>query len=133
MSARPATPAPSPMSKPPEPVKTASEEASTLQTRFSANRKFEIVLRLLRGESLDALSRETGQPASRLSGWREEFISAGKSALKSRSPEPSTLTEEQRRDMQAKIGEITMDNELLRSKIAALEAGLPPGLRRSKR
>ena len=32
--------------------------------RWSAKRKQEVVLRLLRGESLDALSRETGQPAS---------------------------------------------------------------------
>ncbi len=32
--------------------------------RWSAKRKQEVVLRLLRGESLDALSRERGQPAS---------------------------------------------------------------------
>ncbi len=30
--------------------------------RWSLRRKQEVVLRLLRGESLDALSRETGQP-----------------------------------------------------------------------
>ena len=38
--------------------------------RWSAKRKQELVLRLLRGESLDALSRETGQPASVRSSWR---------------------------------------------------------------
>ena len=37
--------------------------------RWSAKRKREVVLRLLGGESLDALSRETGQPASVLSRW----------------------------------------------------------------
>ena len=111
---------------------TTAEEASR-ETRFSANRKTDIVLRLMRGESLDALSRETGQPASRLSAWRDEFIEAGKASLKSRAGAPSGLTDEQRRDMQAKIGEITMDNELLRAKIAHLEANLPPALRRSKR
>ncbi len=42
--------------------------------RWSAKRKQEVVLRLLRGESLDALSRETGQPAAVLSGWRDEFL-----------------------------------------------------------
>jgi transposase-like protein len=35
--------------------------------RFSARRKVEIVLRVLKGESLDELSRELGVPASRLS------------------------------------------------------------------
>ncbi len=42
--------------------------------RWSARCKQEVVLRLLRGESLDALSRETGQPAAMLSGWRDEFL-----------------------------------------------------------
>ena len=37
--------------------------------RCSSKRKQEVVLRLLRGESLDALSR-TGQPAAVLSFWR---------------------------------------------------------------
>ena len=35
------------------------------------------VLRLLRGKSLDALSRETGRPAAVLSGWRDEFLEGG--------------------------------------------------------
>ena len=42
--------------------------------RWSAKRKQAVVLRLLRGESLDALSRETGQPAAVLSQWRDEFL-----------------------------------------------------------
>ena len=37
------------------------------------SRKEQVVLRLLRGESLDLLARETGQPAGRIAGWREEF------------------------------------------------------------
>ncbi len=56
--------------------------------RWSAKRKQEVVLRLLRGESLDALSRETGQPASVLSGWRDEFLGAGMAALKRRTDDP---------------------------------------------
>ena len=90
-------------------------------------------MRLLHGESLDAVSRELGVPVSRIAGWRDEFLQAGKAALKSRPVELAALTEEQRRDMAAKIGEITMDNELLRAKIAHLEAGLPPAQRRSRR
>lgn len=103
------------------------------ETRISASRKADVVMRLLRGESLDAVSRELGLPVSRIAGWRDEFVQAGKAALKSRAPEAAALTEEQRRDMAAKIGEITMDNELLRAKIAQMEAGRPPAQRRSKR
>ncbi len=35
------------------------------EVRWSARRKEQVVLRLLRGESLDLLARETGQPATR--------------------------------------------------------------------
>jgi hypothetical protein len=41
-------------------------------------------LRLLRGEELDALSRELGAAASTSAGWMEAFLSAGRSGLKSR-------------------------------------------------
>jgi len=56
--------------------------------RWSAKRKQEVVLRLLRGESLDALSRETGVPAGDLSSWRDEFLEAGQAGLKRRSEDP---------------------------------------------
>ncbi|MCP4872415.1 MAG: hypothetical protein GY898_27260, partial [Proteobacteria bacterium] len=40
------------------------------EQRWSARKKQDLVLRLLRGESLDAVSRETGLPVSRIAGWR---------------------------------------------------------------
>src|ERR671934_182377 len=45
--------------------------------RFSAQKKTEVVLRLLRGEALDLLSRELGVPAARITTWREAFLDAG--------------------------------------------------------
>ena len=50
--------------------------------RFSARQKTEVVLRLLRGELLDLVSRELGIPAARLTTWREAFLDAGQEALK---------------------------------------------------
>jgi hypothetical protein len=41
-------------------------------------------MRLLRGESLDLLARESGQPAGRIASWREEFLAAGREGLKAR-------------------------------------------------
>jgi transposase-like protein len=49
--------------------------------RWSAKRKQEVVLLILRGESLDALSRETGVPAGDLYTWRDEFLEAGQARL----------------------------------------------------
>jgi len=56
--------------------------------RWSAKRKQEVVLWLLRGDSLNAQSREAGQPASVLSRWRDEFLEGGLTALKRRSGMP---------------------------------------------
>jgi transposase-like protein len=46
--------------------------------RWSANKKLDVVLRLLRGEKLEEVSREVGIEAHRLAAWRDEFLDAGK-------------------------------------------------------
>jgi hypothetical protein len=98
--------------------------------RFSARQKTEVVLRLLRGEPLDLLSRELGIPAARLTTWREAFLDAGQDALKKQPPD--------RRDrelgrLREKLGKATMAMELLREKIGRQETSRPLRLRRSRR
>lgn len=87
-------------------------------------------MRLLRGEDLETLSRELGVTAARVSQWRDEFLAAGQAGLKTR--ETDARGEENRR-LQAKIGELLMENELLYAKVDQLEAGSPLARRRSKR
>ena len=84
------------------------------EVRWSARRKEEVVLRLLRGEGLDALARETGQAAGTISGWREEFLAAGRDGLKSR---PAPVEDRRLAEAQRKIGELAMDNDILRGLI----------------
>ena len=62
--------------------------------RFSARRKHEAVLRLLRGEDLESVSRELGITAARASQWREQFLVAGQAGLRSRASE--ALDDDQR-------------------------------------
>src|SRR6185312_7954978 len=90
--------------------------------RFSAKRQSEAVLRLLRGEDLDALTRELGVTAATLSTWRQAFLDGGTSAMKSR---PADDRDELVARLQAKVGQLTMDNELLGQKCQHLEAGRP--------
>src|SRR3954464_12781607 len=52
--------------------------------RMSAARKRDAVLRSLRGEDLELVSRELGVTAAELSGWREQFLAAGEASLRSR-------------------------------------------------
>jgi len=57
--------------------------------RWSAGKKMEAVLRLLRGEPLEGLSRELGVEAHRLVAWRDDFLEGGKEALKGQRPDRS--------------------------------------------
>ena len=95
--------------------------------RFSARRKTEAILRLLRGESLDGLARELGVTAATLAHWREEFLAGGQAALKSR---PADERDDEIQRLRAKVGEITMNNELLLDRCHRLEATLPLPRRR---
>jgi len=79
-----------------------------LPERWSAQRKTELVLRLFRGEALDAVSRESQIPAHELESWRRVFLETGARGLRSR-------TEPEERELmlaRAKIGELMMRLEL---------------------
>lgn len=97
------------------------QAAGTPMQRWSAARKREVVLRLLRGESLDAVSREIGVEIYRLEQWRERALSGLDAVLKERQegdPVQAGLDAAYKR-----VGELSMENELLREKIARLEGG----------
>ena len=108
----------------------APSGAAGPERRFSAQRKLAAVTRLLRGEPLESLARELNITAARLSEWRDRALVGAEAAMKER--ERDSRDEELLR-LKAKLGEITMANELLERKIAALEGGRPLGRRRSRR
>lgn len=95
--------------------------------RFSSQRKMAAVLEVLRGEALDTVSRKLGVTAATLSQWREQFLTGGQATLKSRAPD---ARDDEILRLRAKIGEITMANELLLERCHTLEGGRPLGLRR---
>ena len=93
--------------------------AAPRQRRMSAQRKQEAVLRVLRGEDLELVSRDLGVTAAALSGWRDSFLGEaepwrqwrresspnGAASLKSRQEDDR---DRELRAMREKIGEITM-------------------------
>ncbi len=56
--------------------------------RWSASRKRDVVLRLLRGESLDAVSREVGVEVYRLEAWKARALAGLERGLKAQAGEP---------------------------------------------
>jgi hypothetical protein len=97
--------------------------------RFSAKRKLAVVQRLLRGESQEAVSRELNVPVHRLVEWRDRVLMAAEGALKERERD---ARDDEIARLKAKVGEITMANELLYAKIDKLEGGRPLARRRSR-
>jgi len=82
--------------------------------RWRAKRKAEVVLRILRGESLDLLSRPTAVPVPRLEEWPTQALSGMEQALQLRAaddPAQLRLDEANRR-----IGELSMEVERLRAR-----------------
>ena len=82
--------------------------------RWSVNRKRDVVLRLLRGEAAEDLSRELGVPLYKLERWRQKAEAALDGALKER--ETDAVSDELATAMQ-RVGELSMEVELLRSRI----------------
>jgi transposase len=105
----------------------SGEPEASRAVRWSARRKEQVVLRLLRGESLDLLARETGQPAGRIAGWREEFLQAGREGLKSR---PAAEGDRRLVDAQRKVGELQLEVDILRALVE--KKGHPQSPRRSR-
>lgn len=82
--------------------------------RWSGQRKKDVVLRLLRGEPLDALSRELGIESHRLERWHRKALAGIEASLREREGDPVKT------ELDAalkRVGELTMENELLRMRV----------------
>lgn len=103
-----------------------SEESgdSRSGSRWSAGKKMEVVLRLLRGERLEELSREVGVEAHRLAAWRDEFLEGGKASLKGKRA--TTEDDRRLRDAERKIGELTLENEIWKKVAEKRGLQMPP-------
>src|SRR2546428_11504055 len=83
----------------------SEQEPAELPERWSAKAKIEVVLRLLRGESVEAVSREVQVPAHELEAWRRTFLESGADGLERRHGDPEARLLKQ---AQAKVGELAM-------------------------
>src|SRR4051812_6927231 len=79
--------------------------------RLSRKRKRDAVLRLLRGEDLEMLSRALGVTAATLSGWQDTFLAAGEASLATRPTDGEALESER---LKAKLGAMLLEPEIVR-------------------
>jgi hypothetical protein len=87
-----------------------NEEAGDFRSkpRWSAGRKMDVGLRLLRGEKLEERSRELGFEAHRIAAWRDEVLEGGREGLKGRSGAGGQPEDRRLRDAERKIGDLTL-------------------------
>ena len=118
------------MAKKPERIPTPPASGAAppeLPERWSVQRKQEVVLRLLRGEPLDQVSRDTQVPAHELESWQRRFLDGGQRGLRTRGdPEERELTL-----AKAKLGELMMRLEL--AEVLIEKRGLTDEWKRSRR
>ena len=95
--------------------------------RWSVARKRDVVMRLLRGEPLDQVSREVSVEIARLERWKEHALAAMDEGLRERGDSP---VERELEEAKARIGELSMENELLWKRV---EKDRPFPKRRSRR
>jgi transposase-like protein len=89
--------------------------------RWTAKRKVELLLQLIRGETklVDAC-REHDLKQSEVDAWMETFVTAGERGLKgARSEDEQAVHEREVRELRAKVGELVLELDA-RQKLAAL-------------
>ena len=98
--------------------------------RWSAKRKVGVILELLRGADLESTSRKHRVTVATLTEWRDQFLAHGESGLKSREVD---VEDEETKRLKSVVANLSVDNELLREKIAKLEGGHPLARRKWSR
>lgn len=108
-----------------ETTEVASENVKSFQ-RWNAQRKCEVVLRLLRGESLDSVSRDVGLDIAKLEEWRRQALEGMQAGLRARAVSGG---DKELEEALHRLGELSMENELLRRRCGLAR---PSPVRRSK-
>ena len=98
--------------------------------RWSSRRKVSVILELLRGADLESTSRKYRVTVATLTDWRDRFLASGESGLMSRETD---VEDQEKRRLKSVVANISIENELLREKIARLEGGVPFHRARSRK
>ena len=89
-------------------------ESTLTVNRWSITRKAAVILELLRGGDAIELARRHGLSQAQLFAWRDRFLAAGQAALKTRRGQIDSERERQVRELERKVGQLTVENELLK-------------------
>jgi transposase-like protein len=91
------------------------EEQGELVQRWTAKRRAMLVLKIMKGEtSVAEAARAHGLTVAEVEEWRDRFLMGAENALRTRPKDEEALKEEQIKKLKQKIGDLVVDNDLLR-------------------
>lgn len=91
------------------------DEGTEEVQRWTAKRRAALVMSLLKGETTAAeAGRRHGLKVAEVEEWRERFLLGAENALRARPKEDEALREEAVNRLKRKVGELTMDLDILR-------------------
>ncbi|CUS34874.1 conserved hypothetical protein [Candidatus Nitrospira nitrosa] len=83
--------------------------------RWTAKRRVALVVSLLKGEtSVAEAARLHGLTVAEIDDWREKFLVGAENALRTRPRDEEALKDEQIKKLKQKIGDLVLDNDILR-------------------
>jgi transposase-like protein len=93
----------------------AEEQGPEEGQRWTAKRRAALVISLLKGETTAAeAARRHGLKVAEVEAWRDRFLLAAENGLRARPKEEEALREEELNRFKRKVGELTMDLDILR-------------------
>ena len=92
----------------------AAESAEPIERR-TAKRRVALVIRILKGEtSVVETARQHRLTVAEVEDWREKFLLGAENALRTKAKDDEALKDEQVKKLKQKIGELVLDNDILR-------------------
>ena len=92
----------------------ADETPDSIQ-RWTAKRRVALVVSILKGDtSVAEAARKHGLTVAEVEDWRDRFLLAAENALRARPKDDEALKEEQIKKLKQKIGDLVLDNDILR-------------------
>ena len=101
----------------------ATESSDPIE-RWTAKRRVAVVVSILKGESSMAdAARKHGLTGAEVEDWRDRFLLGAENALRNRPKDEEALKEEQMKKLKQKIGELVLDNDILREALKPYPLG----------
>jgi transposase-like protein len=83
--------------------------------RWTAKRRVALVVSILKGEtSVAEAARTHGLTVAEVEDWREKFLVGAENALRTQPKDKDAVKDEQIKKLKPKIGDLVLDNDLLR-------------------